>query len=478
MSMRRYTYRALQGMAAGLCVASTVAFAQTKPTLASALLSVGSGDWFVVAAVALSFGLVSLLQRFKNAEAGQKYALFIAAHMSGALISGVILYLITQGTLDDPNRFAQTSVPVTKPVQVPKSIAMPAGKIYINTKTLPRAKLPFKDELRVGIACVGTQAACNAISRAPASSPNNSAFRVTCGPSHLSFDDPIVWPGQPGRTHLHLFFGNTTTNAKTDVGSMATSGRSTCHGGRLNRSGYWTPTFVYHRPGHVRDGEILLPTLNLVYYKAEGLNPSGGVVQTMVWPPEGLRMIGGNPAHTGEVPSGSGWFDCLRADNNTTRFTHIPSTAEATALGAGNCSAVIMVVRFGHCWDGFSQGILGKGHMTDEGSTGGCDVNGPFPVLIPQISYNMFFPVPLADLDYVVLSSDWPRSYGYPPGHSLHGDWVNGWSEVQDGAWMTGLTGGKSVTRLILDNCLKAGNTCYQDLLGNPVNANDWWWLR
>ncbi len=105
--MRRYTYRALQVMAAGLCVASTVAFAQTKPTLAGALLSVGSGDWFVVAAVALSFGLVSLLQRFKNAEAGQKYALFIAAHMSGALISGVVVYLVSQGTFDDPNRFLQ-----------------------------------------------------------------------------------------------------------------------------------------------------------------------------------------------------------------------------------------------------------------------------------------------------------------------------------------------------------------------------------
>lgn len=107
--MRKNTYRTLQIMAAALCAGSTVSFAQTaaRPSLSGALIGVGLGDWVVTALVALSFGLVSLLQRFKAAEAGDRYILFVAAHMSGSLISGVIVYLVIQGGMDDPNRFLQ-----------------------------------------------------------------------------------------------------------------------------------------------------------------------------------------------------------------------------------------------------------------------------------------------------------------------------------------------------------------------------------
>lgn len=107
--MKLTTYRALQALAAAICCVSTVAFAESlpRPTLASALLGVGVGDWAVTALVSLSFGLVSLLQRFKASEAGERWGIFVCAHMSGSLISGVVVYLITQGAFDAPNRFAQ-----------------------------------------------------------------------------------------------------------------------------------------------------------------------------------------------------------------------------------------------------------------------------------------------------------------------------------------------------------------------------------
>jgi hypothetical protein len=38
---------------------------------------------------------------------------------------------------------------------------------------------------------------------------NIGAFRIICKPSHMAADDPIVYPDQPGRSHLHTFFGNT-----------------------------------------------------------------------------------------------------------------------------------------------------------------------------------------------------------------------------------------------------------------------------
>lgn len=110
-SVKRNTYRTLQVMAAALCCVSTWAFSESLPiqkvTLAGALIGVGWGDWAATALVSFSAGLVSLLQRFKRAEAGDRWLIFVLAHMGGSLISGVIVYLSTQAALDSPNRFIQ-----------------------------------------------------------------------------------------------------------------------------------------------------------------------------------------------------------------------------------------------------------------------------------------------------------------------------------------------------------------------------------
>ncbi|MEJ7721918.1 MAG: right-handed parallel beta-helix repeat-containing protein [Ilumatobacteraceae bacterium] len=46
---------------------------------------------------------------------------------------------------------------------------------------------------------------------------NVGQFVVQCAPSHAGFDDPILYPGQPGASHLHQFFGN------PDIDAMSTS---------------------------------------------------------------------------------------------------------------------------------------------------------------------------------------------------------------------------------------------------------------
>lgn len=63
-------------------------------------------------------------------------------------------------------------------------------------------------------------------------------FRTFCQFSHLSYDDPIIFPGQPGKSHLHMFFGNTDTNANSTIKSIINTGGSTCDGGPLNRTSY------------------------------------------------------------------------------------------------------------------------------------------------------------------------------------------------------------------------------------------------
>jgi len=98
----------LQAVAFSMCLNSTVAFAQTIG-LGRTLVEVGWLDWAMVFLLSMSFGLVSLLQRFKAAEANENWRLFVSAHMSGAIVSGVMVYLVTQ-SLDDINRFLQAVV--------------------------------------------------------------------------------------------------------------------------------------------------------------------------------------------------------------------------------------------------------------------------------------------------------------------------------------------------------------------------------
>src|SRR3954447_20280216 len=46
------------------------------------------------------------------------------------------------------------------------------------------------------------------------------AFRMVCGAGQLSYDDPIVYPGQPGKSHLHQFYGNLGANAFSTYQSL------------------------------------------------------------------------------------------------------------------------------------------------------------------------------------------------------------------------------------------------------------------
>ena len=57
------------------------------------------------------------------------------------------------------------------------------------------------------------------------------AFRFICGAGQLTNDDPIVYPGQPGKSHLHQFYGNTSANANSTYPSLRSTGDSTCTGG-------------------------------------------------------------------------------------------------------------------------------------------------------------------------------------------------------------------------------------------------------
>jgi len=112
-------------------------------------------------------------------------------------------------------------------------------------------------------------------------------FRVKCEVSHFAYDDPIVFPNQPGRAHLHMFFGNTNANAYSTFDSLLNTGTGTCNGADLNRTAYWIPAVLDNQ------GNALIPYEIMVYYKNDNFLLDGA--NELVKPfPDNLRMIAGN----------------------------------------------------------------------------------------------------------------------------------------------------------------------------------------
>lgn len=239
------------------------------------------------------------------------------------------------------------------------------------------------------------------------------AFRVPCDTSHMSKDDPIVFPGQPGRAHLHTFFGNTGVNAYSTADSIANSGNSTCAGGILDRSGYWVPSMI-----DTKGGTPLSPTSNNVYYKSGYSLPNSGAAMNVM--PNGLRMLSHSVRYICYGPNGQnpGWKSNIAQ-----------AYADGTCLVGGD---FVMEVSFPQCWDGvnldsadhMSHMVDTEGYQLANGSwSSRCPAN--HPVALPTVSYNIHYAITdnLA-VSRWVLSSD---NATLPAGSSGHGDFFMGW---------------------------------------------------
>ena len=87
------------------------------------------------------------------------------------------------------------------------------------------------------------------------------AFRFICGAGQILADDPIMYPGQAGKSHLHQFYGNLSANASSTFKSLRTIGRTTCGSAPLNRSAYWMPAMLDGK------GHVVQPDYVSIYYK-------------------------------------------------------------------------------------------------------------------------------------------------------------------------------------------------------------------
>lgn len=271
-------------------------------------------------------------------------------------------------------------------------------------------------------------------SERPGSSDGTGNFRTSCDFSHMAFDDPIVFPGQVGASHLHAFFGNTAVNGNSTAESILNTGNSTCRGGIANRSSYWVPAMI-----DTRDGTPLRPSSSQFYYKTGYLGVVPSTVRSF---PAGMRIIAGDTKNFS--PSGPFGYSCHSSTG---------TTAETKAIQ--NCpvgTEVWQHIHFPQCWDGRNLDSPDhKSHMAYPTAGRGCPASHPVP--LPEITFNIIYPVTEANapLRWRLASDNYSSSL--PGGYSAHGDWFNGWRQ--------------DIMDAFVNNCDRTAMDCRSHLLGD-----------
>ena len=248
----------------------------------------------------------------------------------------------------------------------------------------------------------------------PAWEPNPTrgypAFRVFCEFSHLSYEDPIVYPGQSNASHLHVYFGNRGANAQSTYQSLRSTGDTTCDGGPLNRSGYWMPA-VFDA-----SNRVVVPSDIEVYYKAENArNP-----ETVSEFPNGLRMLAGAPG-----PAATYGWSC--------------GGSEVALKSIPDCGGqrLVATVRFPYCWDGRNLDSADhRSHLAygTNNTWGPCPSS--HPVHLPEIT-ELFHWNSAAGSNGWYLSSDRAGMITPAPnGTTLHADWFGAWEDSVESRWV------------------------------------------
>ena len=220
-------------------------------------------------------------------------------------------------------------------------------------------------------------------------------FVVECPFSHAASDDPIVFPGQPGQSHLHMFFGNTDVDASTTVESLADGG-TTCENS-LDKAAYWAPALL-------RGPEVFTPVKSVAYYRP-GLDVPPQSVQAF---PPGLVMIAGNAGAEGEQPLSIVAWGCGRS---IAREVRPPTCVEGQNLE--------LLITFPDCWDG--ERLDSPNHVAHVAYSSGGRCPEAFPVPIVQLQFVVEYSF-TGDPEGLVLASG-----GVLTGHA---DFMNGWDQA------------------------------------------------
>ncbi|MEI7818898.1 MAG: DUF1996 domain-containing protein [bacterium] len=310
----------------------------------------------------------------------------------------------------------------------------------------------------------------------------NGQFRAWCSPSHISNDDAIVYPGQPGKAHEHIFYGNTDSNAFSTASSIVNSGGSTCAGQEANRTSYWFPTMIDTQ------GKTRIPNQMILYYKGEGVKkPAGGYSSV----PQGIKMLAGNSKAVYPNIQRHGYNDGFacgdlftnptsdlipgdpvisRAGSVSTDYVRAPA-----CIGNGRAASdpahvsLKQKVLYPRCWDGKPIDLNAPtvandyNHVVYPSNYNDGECPAAYPYVFPEIS--ILFEWELTSGESTTgwhLSSDHVHNADgtvteQPGGTTRHGDYIAGWNKQIIDSWT--------------NNCINTEWNCQTQFVSNQANA-------
>jgi chitodextrinase len=234
------------------------------------------------------------------------------------------------------------------------------------------------------------------------SSSGSSGWLVKCQVSHSLPDDPIVYPGVAGASHLHDFFGNQATNAFSTY-SFMTSATTLCREPG-DTGGYWAPS-LYKNGVKVVPGGIFSGTTvrEQFYYRKTGT--------ASVTPfPADFRMIAGDSKATSTYKLSEVYWGC--SDNSNSSKQPLPI----------DCSTGIITLHVGFpsCWNGWQLDTPDHKSHVAYPSSGACP--STHPVRVPRLIERFEYPVGTSSSG-ITLSSGSP--------YTAHADFWNTWDQAR-----------------------------------------------
>ncbi|GAB7052717.1 DUF1996 domain-containing protein [Catenuloplanes indicus] len=225
-------------------------------------------------------------------------------------------------------------------------------------------------------------------------------FLADCPYSHRLPDDPIIFPGLPGASHMHSFFGATVTNAMTNLADLLNS-QTTCNP-REDKSSYWVPTLY-------QDDVPVEPTIVTFYYLGEGVRDD--IIANTQPIPLGLRIVAGNARATGPGDNTISRWSCLHAG-------HVGASHDFV-----NCPSGTMLesyLDFPQCWNG--RDLDSPDHKSHMAYPVNQACPATHPVAVPKLRQVLRYPVN-GDPARLRLASG--------GGFTMHGDFFNAWPEAE-----------------------------------------------
>ena len=219
-------------------------------------------------------------------------------------------------------------------------------------------------------------------------------FAVGCAFSHSGSADPIVMPGMAGMSHLHEFFGNTTTD-ENSTGASLLAGSTTCDDGR-DLSAYWVPALF-------QDGVRVAPVGARVRYEGRG----AGVTAF----PAGFMAV------SGRTDQSAAW-GCAAPGQRAVMGSAV---ASVPTCDAG--SRLVAQVTFPQCWDGTSLDSANHAsHLVfaTQGAGQGLSCPADHAVRVPQVVVEVRYPEAATGGAGVRLSSG--------AASTLHADIFEAWT--------------------------------------------------